>query len=238
MQQRQTFSGPLLSPFAAFSLQVAIFGAGVALLAAFFLPTVVWVLFALAVVSLAVGQSLANGDYPHDVFGLHNTVTLVRACLVCLLFGTVFATQAVPSWLVFGVSGVALALDGVDGWLARRAGLVSECGARFDVEADSALAATLSLWLLFSGTTGLEILLLGFTRYAFVIAGWAVPRLRAELPPAFRRKAICVVQIGTLILLTLPFLPTGLVFALSLGASVALMYSFAIDLHYLLRRAT
>ncbi|MEO0946062.1 MAG: CDP-alcohol phosphatidyltransferase family protein [Pseudomonadota bacterium] len=238
MQQRQTFSGPLLSPFAVFVLQAVFFAPAVALATTFVLPTVAWVLFALAVLNFAVGQSLANGDYPHAVFGLHNTVTLARANLVCLLFGSLFAGDVVSPWLVFGVGSLALALDGVDGWLARRAGLQSEFGARFDVETDSALAAILAIWLLVSGTTGWEILLLGFTRYAFVLAGWVVPRLRAELPPAFRRKAICVVQIGALIVLTLPFLPNSLVLTFSITASLALVYSFAVDLRWLLSRKT
>lgn len=237
MLERQTFSVAVLSPFAVFALQAAVLGVCALLLASVLLPTIVWVLLACAVLFFAVGQSLAQGDYPHAVFGLHNSVTLTRGILVCLLFGTLFADDLVSPWLVFGLGAVALMLDGLDGWLARRAGLQSEFGARFDVETDSALAATLALWLLVTGTTGLEVLVLGFTRYVFVAAGWVVPWLRTELPPAFRRKAICVVQIGALLVLTLPVLTPGLVFALSIGASLALVYSFAVDLRWLMARA-
>ena len=54
-------------------------------------------------------------------FGAANQVTLVRAALVALLFGLA-AEAATPAgaWLAVGVALLASALDGVDGWLARR----------------------------------------------------------------------------------------------------------------------
>lgn len=240
MQQRQKYNlavtAPLPSPFIAFAIQAVVLGGAVVVLSAMVLPTYLWVLFAYSAMTLSVGHSLASGHYCHDAFGLCNTVTLVRATLVSFLIGTVFALDTVSPWLVCGIATFALVLDGVDGWLARRAGLQSDFGARFDVETDAALAAILAVWLMVSGTTGLEVLILGFIRYGFVLAGWAVPRLRAELPHSFRRKLICVIQMGALILLTVPGLSAGFVMVLSIGASLALCYSFAVDLHWLLRR--
>lgn len=240
MQERQKYSfalvAPLPSPFTAFAIQAAVFGSFVVLLSLMVLTTYLWVLLAYSVLTCLVGHSLASGDYEHDVFGLCNTVTLLRATLVSFLFGTLFSADSVSPWLVCGVGSLVLALDGVDGWLARRTGLQSGFGARFDVETDAALAAILAVWLMISGTTGLEVLVLGFTRYAFVLAGCALPRLRADLPSAFRRKLICVIQIGTLILLTVPVFPAHFVTLLSVGASMALCYSFAVDLRWLLRQ--
>ncbi len=238
MQERQTFNSapiePSSSPLVAFAVQAAVLGSAIVILSALLLPAPVWGILAFSILTVAVGLSLANGDYPHESFGLCNAVTLLRGAMVSFLFGTLFVAETVSPWLVFGVGLVALTLDGVDGWLARRSGLTSEFGARFDVETDSALAATLALWLMVSGTTGFEVLILGFTRYVFVVAGWGIPRLRSDLPPAFRRKAICVLQIGALIVLTAPVLPAFLVMPLSIGASVALIYSFAVDLRWLL----
>ncbi|MFH7468205.1 CDP-alcohol phosphatidyltransferase family protein, partial [Pseudomonas syringae group genomosp. 7] len=77
---------------------------------------------------------------------------------------------------------------GVDGWLARRSGLVSRFGARFDMEVDAALALILSLHLLAGTAVGAEALVLGLARYAFVAAGLAWPWLSADLPPTDRRK--------------------------------------------------
>ena len=50
-----------------------------------------------------------------------------------------------PSLL--GLSAVALALDGVDGWWARRTGTCSAFGARFDMEVDAFLILVLSVYV-------------------------------------------------------------------------------------------
>lgn len=172
--------------------------------------------------------------YPHDVLGACNVVTLCRAALVALLAGAIFVPAA--AWAVFGIAISAFALDGVDGWLARRSRLASAFGARFDMEIDAMLGAVLALALLFQGTAGLSILVLGFSRYVFVLAGFIWPSLRGDLPCSFRRKAICVVQIAALIILMFPLTPVALVLPISGIAALALIYSFAVDTLYLLRR--
>ena len=40
-------------------------------------------------------------------------------------------------WWVIGLTALMGALDGLDGWLARRTGMTSEFGARFDMETDA-----------------------------------------------------------------------------------------------------
>lgn len=196
-------------------------------------PLLALSIFAAASVLAAQGLLLR---YPHAELGLCNVITLARVAMVAFLAAAVFESGLwVP--LVFTVASVAFALDGVDGWLARRSGLVSDFGARFDMETDAALAAVLSLLLLVNGTSGPEILILGFMRYGFVLAGLAVPALRAGLPDSFRRKAICVVQIAALIFLLFPLSPAGLLLPVSLGAALLLTWSFAVDTIFLLRRA-
>lgn len=172
--------------------------------------------------------------YPHDVIGACNIVTLVRAAIVSVLVGAIFAPMA--PWAVFVGATVAFALDGLDGWLARRAALSSAFGARFDMEIDALLGAVLALVLFAAGTVGLAILILGFSRYAFVLAGLAWPALRGELPDSFRRKAICVSQIAALIVLVFPMTPLFLSMPIALFAAVALLYSFAVDALFLVRR--
>ncbi|QFT93646.1 CDP-alcohol phosphatidyltransferase [Roseovarius sp. THAF9] len=211
----------------ALALALAGFGAAV-------LPSPGWavVVFGpcVALVALGVWRS-----YPHAEFGLCNTVTLGRAALLSLLVGALFDAGAVSPWLVFWVGLTILSLDGVDGWLARRSQLKSEFGARFDMEVDAALGAVLAMWLLLSGKTGAEILVLGFMRYAFVLAGLVWPALRRELPDSMRRKTICVVQIGTLIALACPLFPTVLVPWVAGLASALLVLSFGIDTAWLAR---
>ncbi|MEO0918412.1 MAG: CDP-alcohol phosphatidyltransferase family protein, partial [Pseudomonadota bacterium] len=95
-----------------------------------------------AITTVIVAHALLQ-SYPHAVLGLCNAVTLVRMGLVAFLVGAVAAPDTAP-WLVFGVASLAFALDGLDGWFARREGLSSDFGARFDMETDAALAAKLA----------------------------------------------------------------------------------------------
>jgi len=97
--------------------------------------------------------------------------------------------------------------------------------------------AALSLVLLASGKVGVEILVLGFMRYAFVVASWVWPWLDAPLPPSFRRKLICVVQIAALIVLLSPVIGGPLAILISAGAAGLLCWSFLIDTRWLARQA-
>ncbi|MEM6635086.1 MAG: CDP-alcohol phosphatidyltransferase family protein [Pseudomonadota bacterium] len=204
--------------------------AGFAALSLPWLPAAVF-----AVVVLIVCQCTVQ-HYRHGDFGLCNSVTLLRAAIIAFLLGALF-DPAFSVWLFFALSSVAFALDGFDGWLARRSGLVSSFGARFDMETDAALAAVLALWILMGGTTGPDILVLGFARYVFVVAALALPALQRELPQAFRRKAICVFQIGTLMALVLPVTPPWIAPPLSALAAVLVLMSFAVDTVWLVRRS-
>ena len=174
-------------------------------------------------------------SYPHDVFGACNAVTLIRAALVAVLTGAIFAPPA--PWFVFVIAVIALSTDGLDGWLARRSGLTSVFGARFDMEADTLLGAVLALILLAHGTVGPTILVLGFSRYAFVALGWVWPALQGELSESYRRKTICVVQIAALIALVCPLTPTIALPWIAAGAAALLLYSFAVDTWALMRLA-
>lgn len=172
-------------------------------------------------------------SYPHHVLGACNVVTLIRTALVALLAGAIFAPEA--PWLVFTLAIIAFASDGLDGWLARRAGLSSVFGARFDMEADALLGAVLAMILLTHGTVGPAILVLGFSRYVFVAAGWIWPALQGELSQSYRRKTICVVQVAALIALVCPLTPDAALPWIASGAAALLLYSFAVDAQALLK---
>jgi phosphatidylglycerophosphate synthase len=184
------------------------------------------------------GMALA---YPHDRMGSCNAVTLLRAALAAAVAAPLAgqgALAAAPglAWSVLAVAALALALDGLDGWLARRSGLTSEFGARFDMEVDSALALILAGLALANGKAGLWVLALGALRYAWVAAGLILPWLQGALPQRFRRKAVCVVQIAALILLLAPPLVPPVSTVLGLAATALLVWSFALDLLWLARR--
>ncbi len=202
----------------------------------------------LAPTVMAVGLFLASGalalhamtpmGFANPEFGAPNAVTLLRLALVCTMAVGLVRDELLTETglVVFAIAVLALALDGLDGWLARRSGLWSPFGARFDMEVDAALGCMLSLVLMVAGRAGPEILILGFSRYAFRAAGQMLPWLRAPLPDRLGRKAVCVVQIGALCLLLLPGLPPPLARGIALSAAGLLLWSFGRDILYLARQ--
>ncbi|MFN3614672.1 MAG: CDP-alcohol phosphatidyltransferase family protein [Rubrimonas sp.] len=179
--------------------------------------------------------------YPHDRFGLCNAITLARGGLVAALMALAAApgllAQSAVAWQAVGVALAALALDGLDGLAARRSGLASAFGARFDMEVDTALALLLAVLVALSGKVGPWVLALGLMRPAFVVAGLALPWLRRPLPPALWRKTVCVAQIGALIALLSPLAQPPAASAIAALALVPLAAGFARDVVWLRRRA-
>ena len=169
-------------------------------------------------------------------FGAANWVTAARALYaVCLLAYSLWALAADhapgPTMRWFWVVGAlgALALDGVDGRLARQLGQASAFGARFDMEADAATMLGLSLMVLLCDQAGTWVLAAGLMRYIFVGASWVWPALATPLPPRKRRQAICVVQMAVLILAVVPSVPSEWARPLCLTGLAVLVYSFALD---------
>ena len=170
--------------------------------------------------------------------GAANRLTLGRATLI-LPLSAIAARPVVLAadiaWYIIGVATVALVLDGVDGWMARRSHKASPFGARFDMELDSFLMLVLSILVWRSGKVEAWAILIGLPRYLYVAAGWVWPMLRAELPPSVRRKAVCVTQ-GVLLLVCLgPIISPALATAAAASALAVLAYSFAVDILWLAR---
>jgi phosphatidylglycerophosphate synthase len=176
--------------------------------------------------------------YPKSRFGIANTVTLVRLVGAAVFAGFAIepALIAAPAaaWAALAAALALLSLDGVDGFFARRQGLESEYGARFDMEVDALFILVLALiaWRL-SGT-GAWVLGLGLLRYGFVAAAWAWPVLDRPLPWSRRRKTVCVIQVAVLTALLAPLVVPPLSGWLAAAAFAALLWSFAIDIRWLL----
>jgi phosphatidylglycerophosphate synthase len=181
-----------------------------------------------AVVAYRAGW-LAVGAEP----GPANLVTLLRAGLVCLIGTSILAERPEITWSLTALVAVALALDAVDGWLARRLNTVSDFGARFDMEVDALLLMVLSLLCWQTGRVGAWVLLIGLMRYAFVAVGRLWPRLRRSLPERRRRKAVCALQGIALGLALAPPIGPLLASAAAVVALAALTASFALDLLWL-----
>jgi phosphatidylglycerophosphate synthase len=121
-------------------------------------------------------------------------VTLGRATLavgIAALIADSFGDQ-VPAVLLVTLAAAALALDAVDGWVARRTRMTATLGAVFDAEVDAFLILILSVYV--ARSAGAWVLAIGAARYAFLAAGWPLPWMRAELPPRFWRKTVAATQ--------------------------------------------
>jgi len=178
--------------------------------------------------------------HPHAAFGLANAITLFRAggavpIAALALEPAILAGKG--AWMALGGAALLLALDGVDGRIARRSGLASRFGARFDLEVDAFLILALAALAWGLGKAGPWILGIGLLRYAFVAAGWIVPALARPLPPSNRRRAVCALQILVLGLLLAPPLVPPASGALAAAAFAVLILSFAVDVAWLLRHA-
>ncbi|HTU95349.1 MAG TPA: hypothetical protein VMF14_05875 [Solirubrobacteraceae bacterium] len=162
-------------------------------------------------------------------------VTLVRATLtvgVAALIAGSFARH-VPVALLVALAGIALALDAVDGWVARRTRSAT-LGAHFDAEVDAFLIFILSVYV--ARSLGAWVLAIGLARYAFLAAGWPLCWLRAELPPRFWRKTVAAVQGVFLVIAAaqvFPAIVNGIIVAVAL---VLLAESFGRDVWWLWRR--
>lgn len=186
----------------------------------------------------------ALAHHPHPRFGPANRVTLVRLgsmALLAALVGEPLPRPPLPSmapaawWLVVIATATAL-LDAVDGALARRSGLASAFGARFDMETDAAFTLVLCALVLQAGQAGPWVLASGLMRYAFVAASRPWPWLAGALPPSRRRQTVCVVQITALIICLGPIVPPWLAASLAAFSLTLLSLSFAIDIRTLARQ--
>lgn len=183
------------------------------------------------VLAVVLGAGLRRGGM--RALGPANAVTLGRATLVggvTALIVTSF-TASVPLPVLVTLVGVALALDGVDGQVARRTNSTTKLGARFDMEIDSFLVLVLSVFV--AGTFGWWTIAMGAFRYVFVAASWVWPWLNAPLLPRFSRKVVAAVQGVVLVVATASLLPDAVV-SLALAAALAtLVWSFGCDVRWL-----
>src|SRR5262245_21498267 len=126
--------------------------------------------------------------------GPANWVTLIRATLVgCVAALTPEALRREDlTGILVGIATVALVLDGVDGFVARRTGSSTELGARFDMEVDAFLIQVLSVVV--SPIVGLWVLTIGAMLYAYGAAQSTMRWMRRPLLPRYWRKVVAAIQ--------------------------------------------
>ncbi|WP_345410246.1 CDP-alcohol phosphatidyltransferase family protein [Actinomycetospora chlora] len=181
---------------------------------------------AAALVAVLIGSGV-------EALGPAGRVTLLRAVLVVGVTALVADPVSTPA--LVALAAVALALDGVDGAVARRRDVASAFGARFDMELDAFLLLVLS-WHV-AGLLGGWVLLIGLARYLFVAAGVVLPWLRGELTPLFSGKVVAAAQGVVLVVAASQLLPVVVATLLVAAALASLAWSFGRDVVRLWRAA-
>ena len=184
---------------------------------------------------LVLAGAVAGGAAHAGVVSLGpaDVVTLARAMLVCavaaLVADALLGEPVVVPLVLLAV--LALTLDAVDGWVARRTGTVSAFGARFDGEVDALLLLVLSGYV--APRFGLWVLTIGTMRYLFWAAGWLGPWLRGRLPYRYWRKVVTATQGIVLVVAVAEVAPMALTRAALVVALILLAESFGRDIVWL-----
>ena len=173
--------------------------------------------------------------FPHRELGWCNAITLLRGAGIGVMAGLILTPAGGLGWGLVALAALVLALDGLDGWLARRTGMQSEFGARFDVESDVAFALVLAALAVAQGQVGPWFLALGLLRPAFLLAGRVWPALTAPLPDALWRKRMAGLQMTVQVALLTPVLAPPVSSAVAAGLLGAMVMSFAVDIRWLIR---
>ncbi len=171
--------------------------------------------------AVTMAAALARG-LAGERLGPASWVTLARATLavgVAALAADSF-TNDTPVALLVTLAVVALALDLVDGPVARRTGTATALGARFDGEIDAFLILALSVYV--APAYGAWVLAIGAARYVFLAGEWLLPWMRAPLPPRRWRRLVAATQGVVLTVAAAEVLPRALVQVL-LAVALALL---------------
>jgi phosphatidylglycerophosphate synthase len=179
--------------------------------------------------------ALAGGltRYRVDRLGPADWVTLARATLAVGVAALIAGSfdQPAPVTLLVSLTALALALDAVDGWVARRTATTGALGAHFDAEVDAFLILVLSVYV--ARSAGVWVLAIGAARYVFLAAGWPLPWMREPLPARRWRKVVAATQGVVLAVAAADVLSPALTRAALAVALALLAESFGRDVWWL-----
>lgn len=169
--------------------------------------------------------------------GPADLVTVTRAVLACgvaALVAESLVTDTEVGGTLVPLAVVALALDFVDGRVARRTGTASAYGARLDGESDAFLILVLSVHV--ASSAGSWVLAMGVVRYAYAVATWVLPWMQQPLPPRYWRKVVAAFVGSVLVVAASGYAPDPVTYVALVAAGLLLAESFGWDVVWLWRR--
>lgn len=207
----------------------------VALAATVGLGTAGWIVGIAGGMALSFALARSMAAYAERQLTPATWVTLTRATLAvgAAALTAESLVRSISPWPLVALSSVAIALDWVDGQVARRTATESALGARMDGEVDAFLMLVLSVAV--APTAGAWVLAIGAARYVFLVAGWLVAWMRSPLPRRDWRKTVTAVQGIVLVIASADVVPLR---AIQLALAVALVLlaeSFGRDVWWLWR---
>ncbi|WP_435072828.1 CDP-alcohol phosphatidyltransferase family protein [Halorubrum sp. HHNYT27] len=160
-----------------------------------------------------------NGAFWRRLFGLANAVTLVRGALYAVVAGFVVVPSSTTLvWVPALCYGVGVALDSLDGTVARTVGRETEIGRRLDMAFDTFGFVAAPLVAVLWGLLPAWYLALSAARYVFRGAVW-LRRVRGlpvgDLPDSDLGRYLAGVQMVFVTVALVPPVPTDVVWTLA-----------------------
>ncbi len=161
------------------------------------------------------------------LIGYPNIVSSIRLTLVLIAFIFQDYFNSTTLLLIFLL---AISLDGLDGYLARKLNQSTEIGGKFDMEIDAFMVLVISWIHVDQNRLNWFILIPGSLKYIYEILFIWLPKKEGELMPKFYRASIAVLFfIGLLFPFITDFSPLILITYISGGLIIV---SFAISTCY------
>jgi len=192
-----------------------------------------WVLITGVVLAYEVGFLGYHFDDGTTALALPNLVTLGRGGLYAATAGFLFVppVEAVQ-WAPAACYGTGVALDVVDGRLARRTGQTTTLGAKLDLAFDTLGFLVAPLVGVAWGRLPVAYLSVSAARYVYRAGiGWRKRRGRPvdDLPESRVRRPLAALQMGVIAVALAPVLPVSVAHPLSLVVAVPSLVVFGRD---------
>ena len=147
--------------------------------------------------------------------GAANHATLLRGLLLAALTGFLFSPRpgGLLAWLPGLLYTLAVAIDNLDGFLARRTNRLTRLGEKLDMSFDGLGVLVAVLLAVGYGQLPFWYLSVALARYVYLAVLWVLRRLGRptyDLPPSASRRGFAGLQMGFLAVMLWPiFTPPG-----------------------------